>query len=293
MPVTARQNPVAARDALQPDEGAPRHWMLAVAPITTAVVVIVCYIIITGLAAVKGDRGDPVGWMSVMGQGDSYMALIVGSTAGLLLAVTMAWRGGVQSMKNIVRAGLYGARLMLPALAILWLAWTLSRICDTEYLGAGEYLGSLLSAQIAPSLLPTLVFLIASVVAFSTGTSWGTMAILTPLVIQVAYQLVVSQGAGAGVNHPTFLAAVGSVLAGAIFGDHCSPISDTTILSSQASGCPHMAHVWTQLPYATVVAVVAIVAGTLPIGWGVNVWLLLPLGVLVLAAWLLIVGRRA
>jgi Na+/H+ antiporter NhaC len=118
------------------------------------------------------------------------------------------------------------------------------------------------------------------------------MAILTPLVIPVAFQMSSSLGAESGVNHPVFLAAVGSVLAGAIFGDHCSPISDTTILSSQASGCPHMAHVWTQLPYAVAVGLVSIAVGTLPIGWGVSVWLLLPVGSLILIAWLLIVGRR-
>jgi Na+/H+ antiporter NhaC len=181
---------------------------------------------------------------------------------------------------------------MLPALAILWLAWSLSRVCDDGFLGTGKYLAGLLTQRVAPFLLPSLVFLIASAVAFATGTSWGTMGILTPLVIPVAYRLLSSGDAEVGADHPIFLAAVGSVLAGAIFGDHCSPISDTTILSSQASGCHHMAHVWTQLPYAAVVAVVSVVVGTLPVGWGASVWFLLPTGLLVLAVWLWLVGRR-
>jgi Na+/H+ antiporter NhaC len=293
LPADDTQVTTAARDPLQPEEGAPRHWCLAVAPIAAALFLIVAYILLTGFAAVIGEGGDTPGWISVMGKGDSYTALVAGSAGGLLWAAALAWCWGEQSIKRITSAALRGARLMLPVLAILWLAWTLSQICDREYLGTGDYLGSLISERIAPWLLPTLVFAIASAVSFSTGTSWGTMAILTPLVIPVVSGLLPSQGAEAGTDHPIFLASVGSVLAGAIFGDHCSPISDTTILSAQASGCPLMAHVWTQLPYAVVVGVVAILAGTLPVGLGINVWLLLPLGVLVLGVWLMLVGRRS
>jgi len=285
------------RDALEPDEGAAGHWLFAVAPITVALFVIVGYYIYSGwsseLAATRDDGSHDISWLSTMGAGDANAALVVGSAFGLLFAAALAWWGSVPSPRDLAHAALGGARLMLPVLAILWLAWTLSQICDTDYLGTGDYLGSLISARVATWLLPTLVFVIASAVAFSTGTSWGTMTILTPLVIDATHKLLTSQAAQAGVDHPIMLAAVGSVLAGAIFGDHCSPISDTTILSSQASGCPLMAHVWTQLPYATVVGVVAILIGTLPVGFGVSVWVLLPLGVVVLVAWLLLVGRRS
>jgi Na+/H+ antiporter NhaC len=290
--VEAASTAVPEESSGQAAEPAARHWSLAVAPIAAAVFVIVAYILLTGLAAVTVERVDAHGWISVMGMGDSYLALVAGSAGGLLWAAALAWCWGGQSTTQITGAAVRGTRLMLPVLAILWLAWTLSHVCDRAYLGTGDYLGSLISERVAPWLLPTLVFVIASAVAFSTGTSWGTMAILTPLVIQVTDRLMSSRAADAGIDHPVFLAAVGSVLAGAIFGDHCSPISDTTILSSKASGCPLVAHVWTQLPYAVVVGVVAIVAGTLPIGFGVNVWLLLPLGLLILVGWLLLVGRR-
>ena len=138
-------------------------------------------------------------------------------------------------------------------------------------------------------LLPTMVFVLASIVAFSTGTSWGTMGIVMPLVIPLTYSQLAVGGDEVLAGNPILLCCVGSVLAGAIFGDHCSPISDTTVLSSQASGCDHVAHVRTQLPYAIVVGLIAIVFGTLPIGYGVPVWFLIPLGIgaMIVTLWFL------
>ena len=139
--------------------------------------------------------------------------------------------------------------------------------------------------------IPTAVFVIASLVAFSTGTSWGTMLILMPIVIGVTFKMLTNEGL-ADVEHPLLIAAVGSVLAGAIFGDHCSPISDTTVLSSQASGCHHVEHVRTQLPYALLVAAISILCGTIPVGFGISVWITLPLGSLLLIGVLAVLGRR-
>jgi Na+/H+ antiporter NhaC len=140
--------------------------------------------------------------------------------------------------------------------------------------------------------MPTIVFLLASVVAFSTGTSWGTMGILMPLVVPTAIQLVTPEQGSVSPQDPLFIGSIAGVLAGAIFGDHCSPISDTTVLSSYASGCDHVAHVRTQMPYALLVAGVSVVCGTIPIGFGVSVWLVLPVGVAAIVIWLLAVGRR-
>jgi Na+/H+ antiporter NhaC len=142
-------------------------------------------------------------------------------------------------------------------------------------------------------MLPTLVLIISAVIAFSTGTSWGTMGIVLPMAIPLVYSQLTLNGEVIESSNPILLACVGSVLAGAIFGDHCSPISDTTVLSSQASGCNHMAHVRTQMPYALVVGLLAILFGTLPIGFGWNVWLMLPVGVIVMLAILLMFGKRS
>ncbi|MEM8944397.1 MAG: Na+/H+ antiporter NhaC family protein, partial [Planctomycetota bacterium] len=140
-------------------------------------------------------------------------------------------------------------------------------------------------------LLPTAVFLLAAVLSFSTGTSFGTMGILMPMVVTLAHSALLAQNGTVAAQDPILLACVGSVLAGAIFGDHCSPISDTTILSSQSCGCDHIAHVITQLPYALTVAAVGIVAGTLPLAWGVSVWVLLSLQFFGLIAVLLVFGQ--
>ncbi len=141
-------------------------------------------------------------------------------------------------------------------------------------------------------MLPTMVFVLASIVAFSTGTSWGTMGIVMPLVIPLAYSQLSTVDMVVTESNPILLCCIGSVLAGAIFGDHCSPISDTTVLSSQASGCDHIAHVRTQLPYAVLVGLVSIVFGTLPIGYGVPVWLLLPIGIAAMVGALFLIGRK-
>ena len=170
----------------------------------------------------------------------------------------------------------------------------------------GDVLASSLGKATPAWLVPTLVFVLAGVIAFATGTSWGTMGILMPLFLPLTVSIMTESGVTnddlSSLSHPLFLCSVGGVLAGAIFGDHCSPISDTTVLSSQASGCNHLAHVWTQLPYALTIGGLAILAGTLPLGiissfpaltgFGqVMIWIQLPIGIALMLAILLIFGK--
>lgn len=162
------------------------------------------------------------------------------------------------------------SQMFLPVL-ILVFAWMLNSVI--KELGAARFLVSLLGESMNPAWLPALTFLLGSVISFSTGTSWGTMAILMPLVIPVAVAMGESP-AGSLVLVPT----IGAVLAGAVFGDHCSPISDTTIVSAVSSDCEPMAHVRTQLPYALLGAGLAVLLGYLPAGFGWSPWLLLGLG---------------
>jgi Na+/H+ antiporter NhaC len=163
---------------------------------------------------------------------------------------------------------------------------------DQDQLGTAVYLGQLLEGRVAAPWLPTAVFVLASLVAFATGTSWGTMGILMPLVIRIAWQVLSADGRPVRSTTPLLLATIGSVLAGAIFGDHCSPLSDTTILSSHASGCDHVQHVRTQLPYALLAGGAAIALGTLPVGFGVSPWLMPPLAIAAMTAFLLTFGKR-
>jgi Na+/H+ antiporter NhaC len=189
-------------------------------------------------------------------------------------------------------AAFTGARGVSTALAILWLAWALSDVTSND-LRAGEFLGGLVKESVSVAWMPTVVFVLSSLVAFSTGTSWGTMGVLMPLVIEATYHVLGDGSQDVSPHHTILIATVGSVLAGAIFGDHCSPISDTTVLSSQASGCNHIAHVTTQMPYALLVGGISIVCGTLPVGYGVSVWWLMPLGPVLLLACLLVLGRKS
>jgi Na+/H+ antiporter NhaC len=288
-----------ARPTAMPDAAAevatPGRWWNAVVPILLTIGVTLWLLIATGMAALAADPDAELGertWIMVMGSGDSYLAFVYGSLAGFVAAVLLARGQAILSWEQIGGSAAEGARHMAPALAILWLAWTLSGMTDEKYLDAGQFLGARLQETVSLPLAPTMVFVLASLVAFCTGTSWGTMSILTPLVIQAVYAMLAVAGEPVSPHHPLFLGSVGSVLAGAIFGDHCSPISDTTVLSSQASGCNHIDHVRTQMPYALLVGAAAILLGTLPLGLGASVWILLPIGITALAAALLVLGRH-
>lgn len=282
----------AARSA---GEDHQTRWYNALVPILVTLAATFYFLLLTGSREV-GDALDGLSssrrLIQTVGQGDSYLALVYGSLVGLLTAIAMGRLQRIISAAQTRVAAFRGATLVLPALTILWLAWALSGITSSDHLGTGEFLGSQLQHAIDVRWMPTVVFLLASGVAFATGTSWGTMGILMPIVVDATYRMMQSQMRDTDPYSPLLLASVGSVLAGAIFGDHCSPISDTTVLSSQASGCNHMAHVWTQLPYALTVGAVAVLGGTLPVGFGVPLWILMLIGPLVLAATLLLLGKR-
>jgi Na+/H+ antiporter NhaC len=195
------------------------------------------------------------------------------------------------SVHDAVESVLKGFKTMLGAVVILILAWVLAGI--TEKLETANFLTQqLLSVNLGPGWLPTLTFILAALVAFSTGTSWGTMAILFPLVIPASWQLTEQ----AGIPHAEAVAilcnVVSTVLAGSVLGDHCSPISDTTIMSSLASGCSHIEHVRTQLPYALVVGGVSLVAGSLPTGFGLPPWISFMAGTIIMALIILRWGKK-
>ncbi len=276
------------------DGGKPR-WFNAVIPVVVTIAVTVWLLIVTGSRETGTPLADALAGQSlveVFGNGNSYLALVYGSLAGLFAAAILSRVQGILSASEIRSAAFDGARLVIPALTILWLAWALSDITSSDHLGTGEYLGSLLEQAVDVRLMPTMVFILSSLVAFSTGTSWGTMGILMPIVVGATFQMLVTQTSSDNPQQTLMIASIASVLAGAIFGDHCSPISDTTVLSSQASGCDHVSHVWTQFPYAMTVAIIAVVLGTLPVGFGIPVWPLLGVGSVALVTVLLTIGRR-
>ena len=304
----------------------PARWVNAVLPIVATLAVVMVLLVVTGRnALVAAGESPDAPLRDILGEAASSLSLLYGALTGLGLAALLARVQKLLTMNQILAGAGQGARVMLPAIAILWCASSLSRMTSNKSV-AGEptstpyefkdhrlYTGGYLANIIAPAsdqseeiagdlsgpsflipieLMPTVVFLLAAIVSFCTGTSYGTMWILLPMVISLTYTMLASSGDAVAPDNPVMLATAGGVLAGAIFGDHCSPISDTTILSSQACACDHMAHVVTQLPYALTVAVVAVLFGTLPLGWGVSVWILLPIQAVVLFVFLMMVGKR-
>ncbi len=266
--------------------GSPRWlWFAAVSPVVACIAAVAAILVFTGLDAVPPESRSPnmIRFLGqVFGNGDSYMALVVGGGVGLGIALLAHLGLGGPNWQTLAIGALRGAMQMMPAMFVLWLAWALSSMTQKDALNTGGYLAGILSARLEPWLLPTVVFVLAGAIAFSTGTSWGTMAILTPISIALSLQLDPAGGPGGAIC----LATSGAVLAGAIFGDHCSPISDTTVLSSRSSGCDHVQHVQTQLPYALVVAVVSILLGTIPAAVGVSPWV--SLGASTIALWLIV-----
>jgi Na+/H+ antiporter NhaC len=229
-------------------------------------------------------------WVQAFGAANAARVFVLATAvaSGVAMGLSAVWARSGRSRQSASRdAFLAGMQHMfLPAL-ILVFAWMLNSVIKD--LGTAGYLVSLLSEQLAPGALPALVFVLASVISFSTGTSWGTMAIVMPLVIPVAAEL---GGLGqAGAVSTVFVATIGAVLAGAVFGDHCSPISDTTVVSSFSCDCDVMAHVRTQLPYALMAGTIAVLMGYGPAGFGVSPWLLLPVGGLSLWGLVRFTGR--
>ena len=204
-----------------------------------------------------------VGGLSLSAAGNIYL-LACASGLGLLVAMALARVVARIPRPAVAEAVWVGFRRSLLPLTVLVLAWSLTGACDD--LLTGEFLNKILTGRIPTVLFPGLVFVVAAVTSFATGTSWGTMGILIPLAMKVALSL---EG---GVYGPVTFISMAAVLDGSIFGDHCSPISDTTILSSTASACDHLAHVRTQIPYSLAVAGLALVVGYLPAATGVSKW---------------------
>ncbi|MEZ4288280.1 MAG: Na+/H+ antiporter NhaC family protein [Polyangiales bacterium] len=192
----------------------------------------------------------------------------------MVFAVFWSVATRVMRLPETMDALVEGMQAVLLACTVLVLAWTLGAMC--KELKTADYLVLMLNDVMHPMFMPAAVFVVAALISFATGTSWGTMAILFPLVVPLVHALAPGDEA-------LLLGAISSVLSGAVWGDHCSPISDTTILSSMGSGCDHIAHVRTQLPYALVVGAVSLLVGEIGVGLGLYpVWVALLLGVAIL-----------
>jgi Na+/H+ antiporter NhaC len=227
---------------------------------------------------------------AIVGASDSYQALLWASFLGLLVAVGMSVASKKLKLQESVESAIEGFKAMMPAFIILILAWSLAQV--TEEMHTADFITNLLSDSVSPMLLPSITFILAALVAFSTGSSWGTMAIIYPLILPACYALCMQNGIELEETLNIFFNVVSCVLAGSVLGDHCSPISDTTILSSLATNCNHINHVRSQMPYALTVGGVALFGGILPASFGAPSWLLFPICIALLYFIVIRVGKK-
>ncbi len=222
---------------------------------------------------------------------DAYNLLLVASFVSSSLAFLLAVAFSQLSLDDCSHSWTAGIGSMVPAVVILILAWGVSAVCRTDQLDTAGYIIGVIADSVRVELLPTIAFLVAGAIAVAIGSSFATMALLLPMLLPLAWNLV--GGANAEkLNDPVFSATIGAILAGAIFGDHCSPISDTTVLSSAAAGCDHLQHVATQLPYALLTAVASVLLGYLPIGFGIPWWICLPVALVVCTGGIILLGKE-
>lgn len=280
---------------LSPVAGAPLHWRNAFLPVLTVIGMTIIGLLSTGFESIYGDlvaSGKAVqsGWGSVwgamgglmdgeasfftklgkvIGASDSYVALLWASLSGVVVAILLTVSQRIMSLFDTMHWLVMGFKTMVPALLILTMAWALAS--TTEALHTADFISNALQGSIHPFALPVLIFVLSALIAFSTGSSWSTMAILYPIAIPTTYAVCTAAGLESGHTMEILLNVIATVLAASVLGDHCSPISDTTILSSLASDCNHIDHVRTQLPYALTVGGVSLVcvflSGALGGGW--------------------------
>ncbi len=266
-----------ALEEMQPKSGVPQHWWNAALPVLSVILIVLVTLYTTGRAG----AGPEAELRDVFAQAQSYNALLWGSFGGAVVAIALSLGQKLLNLRECISAAVGGFKSMMIAMIILVLAWSLGSV--TEAIGTSLFLQTILSDRIAVQLIPVIVFVTSGAMAFATGTSWGTMAIMLPVAIPLVVGLGGLDVLPGGALDAILLGSISSVLAGAIWGDHCSPISDTTVLSSTASACDHVDHVKTQLPYALVVGILSMLLGNIGTAYGLPPIAGLAIGVILLA----------
>jgi len=286
---------------LNPSRYVKPKWFNGLIPILTVIVVTFIGLYVSG-KSILSVSGNSIAAKSFFGilfsksglkdlgtiisSADSFRVLLWSSLMGVLSAVFLGFIQKILKLKEAVTSMVQGMKSMFMAILILVLAWSLGVVIVK--LHTADYLVSLLSSGFDHRLFPAVVFVLSAIISFSTGTSWGTISIMFPLVIPIIIGILAQSS---DLKHFLIL-TISSVLAGSVFGDHCSPISDTTIMSSMASSCDHIDHVRTQLPYALTVAFIALLLGIIPVSFGIPY--LISIGSSLLAVFIIfiILGKR-
>jgi Na+/H+ antiporter family protein len=283
---------------LEPKENIKLQSSNAVVPLLVLILGAFVSFYFSGLGALEGEalesaKAHPLTFhtfQATFGAADASVALFQSALLATVVAIFMAVYRKILTVREAIETWGKGWKTMITTIIILLLAWSLSSVI--KELGTSRYLVDLLSQSTPKIILPAAIFMLGSFISFSTGTSYGTMGILMPLAIPLASAVGMHSGLEGDALHAYMIVNISAVLTGAIFGDHCSPISDTTILSSMGAGCNHIDHVQTQMPYALTVCAVSIFAGYFPVALGLSVWIVLPFGLLITALVVRFVGQR-
>lgn len=305
-------------EELEPVEGAPHRWINGFLPIMMVVLGTLMGLIDTGMQACYSELADVGinmkhnGWGEVwanmqhldpsgeagfvrkmgilIGNSDSYAALLWASMSAIVLALILTVVQKIMKLSDAIETVVSGFKTMVPALLILILAWSLA--ATTEELSTAEFLTTTLGDSLSPYMVPVVIFILAAVIAFSTGSSWSTMAILYPIAIPLCWSISQNAGLPMDIAMELLYNVIAVVLAASVLGDHCSPISDTTILSSLASNCNHIDHVKTQLPYALTVGGISILMTYTSTAFGIPFIVSLTVGIAMMFAAVLLFGKK-
>ena len=258
-------------EELKVKENIPYKAINAILPISILIVSMFYFIFTSG-------QGDTI--KDILGSSDTFSALMHSTLLSAFSAAILSIGQRLLTIDETFEAWYGGVKFMMMGLLVLVLAWALADI--SKELHTADYIVSILGDKIPIQILPLVVFIIAAITAFGSGSSWGVMAILMPLVIPLCWAVMDNYGGPSPENIHILYSTIACVLTGAVWADHCSPISDTTILTSMASGCDLMNHVKTQMPYALIAGFIGLFLGTIPAGFGVPWWILLGLGFILL-----------
>ncbi|WP_294189677.1 Na+/H+ antiporter NhaC family protein [uncultured Clostridium sp.] len=279
---------------LEPKEGIKLSIWNAIIPIGTLVATALICFYFSGYSSIMGGEdialqqmmtSSPMSFRAIQeafSASDASVALFQSALLSSIVAMTIGVIKKIFTISEAIETWIDGMKPLLITGLILLLAWSLSSVIKD--LGTAKYLVTLLSGSLPNFLLPSLIFVLAAIISFATGTAYGTMGILMPLAIPLAYSM--------NPDMSYVIVSTSAVLTGAIFGDHCSPISDTTILSSMGAGCNHIAHVNTQMWYALFVASITIVFGYIPAGFGLQWYIVLPISLLAVYLGVQILGKK-
>ena len=281
-------------DELEPKEGVKLSIWNAIVPIGALIISSVVAFYYSGYSSIMaGDdiaikaivTNSPLSFkaiLEVFAASDASIALLQSALFSTVVAIVMAVWKKIFTISEAIEVWIDGMKGLIITGVILILAWSLGSVI--KELGAAEYLVEALNGAIPAFLLPSLIFILGAIISFSTGSAYGTMSILMPLAIPLAYKI--------NPEMSFVIVSTSAVLTGAIFGDHCSPISDTTILSSMGAGCNHIDHVKTQMWYALFVAAITILFGYIPAGFGLPIYIVLPMSFVALFIGIMIFGKK-